>query len=395
MAVLRLPLIVVVAAIGLFVPRDASQPTAFLVVWVVYACWSVALLWWLFSRSAPGWTSWLSTFVDLVALVLLAGFSSGASSYLGPVFYLYPIAVAFQYRPRLTATVGFLIAGAYVVSWLPNLGRDGGPAVPLVVWLYGALLLWLASASTALTLFLVRRSRYVLELLEVQRELTGEAIQTASRERSRVSEELHDGPLQDLVVLHRLLEEMGEDVDDVRLEHSDALLTEVAAALRGTVSELHPQVLDSRGLSESLEDLAHRQHRRTTVHTDLDEVGPMSSSSLVHGVLRELLNNVDRHAHAENVWVELRRTPAEVTLTVEDDGVGLEPGALHKGVAAGHIGLASLRLRISEIGGNVLVGPRPIRGTRVVATVPVEPVTTSLAAMSHPDRPEGLPSVVG
>jgi two-component system NarL family sensor kinase len=385
MSLLRLPLIVLVALIGLEVPRVDAKPTLFLAIWLVYAAWSLLVVWWMFKRPVSTWTSWVTTFVDLVCLVALAATSSGATSYLGPVFYLYPIAVAFQYRPRLTATVGFLIAIAYVVSWLPRLGRDGGPSVPLVVWLYAGLLLWVATASTALTVFLVRRSRYVLELLEVQRQLTAETVAVADRERARIAEDLHDGPLQNLIAVRRNLEELADDHGRSRLlAQSDALLSQTTEALRGTVTTLHPQVLAQLGLGPALHELLaqYRRQTRLIIHAELDAVGPLVLDDLLYGTARELLANVTKHARATEVWVLLSATGDGVTLEVVDNGTGLDPSSLAGKVAGGHIGLASRSLRISEVGGRIVIAPAKPSGTRVSVWLPA-------AARVAGDAPHG------
>ena len=373
-SILRLPLVALIGLIGLDVPRDHPHHVLFLAIWIVYAAWSVGVVWWMFQRPVPTWSSSLTTFVDLAAFTALAAASDGGTSYITPVFYLYPVAVAFYYRPRLTAVVGAVIALGYVATWLPHLGKSGGPSIPLVVWLYAGFLLWLATASTTLTVMLVHRSGYVLNLLNVQQQLTAETLALAETERARIAEELHDGPLQNLIAMRRNIEELGEqDPGSALLAQTDALLRDTTRALRGAVSVLHPQVLAQLGLCPALLELAgqyREQHLQLTVHTCMVDVGHLPAQDLLFSTARELLANIAQHAGADNVWLTLTHQADRIRLEVADDGSGFDPRVIPGRVAAGHIGLATRSVRIAELGGSITIGPRVPTGTQIRVDLP-------------------------
>ena len=89
--------------------------------------------------------------------------------------------------------------------------------------------------------------------------------------------------------------------------------------------------------------------------------------------LKEVLNNVVKHAHATEVWLRLRIEPTTFTLTVEDNGRGLPMEAGRDGVrpnrlAAGS-GLVNLEKRLAAIAGRCEIHSRPGHGTRVEMTV--------------------------
>jgi signal transduction histidine kinase len=84
--------------------------------------------------------------------------------------------------------------------------------------------------------------------------------------------------------------------------------------------------------------------------------------------LQEALTNVARHAHAKNVWVELRRDQEDVCLIVEDDGVGLEN---HAGNDGRGLGLLGLQERLGLLGGRLEVETAAGQGTRLVLRLPV------------------------
>ncbi len=78
-------------------------------------------------------------------------------------------------------------------------------------------------------------------------------------------------------------------------------------------------------------------------------------------ILGEALRNVQRHAHADRVWLTLRQTEDRVVLSVADDGVGMEPGNdLDMLAARGHFGLVGISERASRIGARLeLAGREP------------------------------------
>lgn len=385
-ALLRLPLIALMLMIGPLVEEPRLHTGAYLGVIVGFGCWASAVLAWSFTWPVPRWAAPLTTLVDLVALAALAALSGGGTSYVTPVFYLYPVFVVFHYRPVLTGVVGAVIAVAYLGVWLENLGRRGGPSLPGVVWLHFGLLSWLALASTVLTAVLTRRSVTMLGLLDAQQRVTAEAMAANQRHDAELAERLHDGALQDLFAVRRNLEQLQDPTDqtdpDLRrrlLAQSDTLLQETVAALRGTVSSLHPQVLAQLGLAPALRELADHTARRTGLEVRLELLpGPPpawptpTEDALMHSAARELLANIARHAQARHVWLELSREPRRLRLRVADDGIGFDPTAASRKIEQGHIGLASHTARLAAAGGHLELSRRHPTGTIAEVELPLD-----------------------
>jgi two-component system NarL family sensor kinase len=189
-----------------------------------------------------------------------------------------------------------------------------------------------------------------------------------------VAEHLHDGPLQTLLAARLDLDEIRERNDDPALEAVHAALQQTAAALRSTVTELHPQVLAQLGLTPAVRELVRQFESRGdyTVEADLDEVGKPDSQQLLYRAARELLANIGKHARASTVRVGLSRRADRVVLTVVDDGNGFDPAMVASYVADGHIGLGSLLARFDAMGGSMQIHSVVGRGTQVTATSPPE-----------------------
>jgi two-component system NarL family sensor kinase len=347
------------------------HPDVFAGLLIGYA--AVALGWLIFVlvRDVGPWAGWVSTAADVTAVVALCVVSGGATSVLLPVFFLLPISVAFQYRPRLTAIVGVCTAVGYQVVWIVYSKRDDAVGFPDEVYLYFGFLLWLAAATTALSYVLVRRSATVISLMDVRRQLIAESMGAEERERRQLAEDLHDGPLQNVLAARLDVEEALERNPDDMLVAAESALRETAAQLRSTVTTLHPQVLAQLGLTAALRELADLYARRGFEMTvSVDDVGHPDCQELLYRVARELLTNVSKHARAATIELALTRAGGRTTLTVADDGAGFDPAVVPERVAQGHIGLASHIVRVESLGGTFDVTSSPGSGTRVVVTVP-------------------------
>jgi MYXO-CTERM domain-containing protein len=87
-------------------------------------------------------------------------------------------------------------------------------------------------------------------------------------------------------------------------------------------------------------------------------------------IVQESLTNVVRHASARSVVISLGYGPAEVTISIIDDGKGDEPrNGGHPATSDGY-GLIGMRERTAAIGGHIAIGPRTQGGFQVVATLP-------------------------
>lgn len=375
-AVLRLPLIMLVAILVWIWEVDHWLPEVYV---VVLGTWAVAAVIWLVlvsrSPTLPRWADWASTGIDVLVVAVLCLVSGGATAALLPVFFLLPIAVAFQDRPVLTAVLGVGTAVTYLAVWIVYSKRDDNVGLPNVVYTQFGFLLWSAVAMTALCVVLVRRQARVLALQELRRQLVSEAMQADERHNREVAEHLHDGPLQTLLAARLDLDEVRERVDDPALEAARDALQQTAAALRSTVTELHPQVLAQLGLTPAVRELLRQfeSRGRYMVEAELEEVGKPESQQLLYRAARELLNNIHKHAGATTVRVTLSRVADRILLTVADDGRGFDPAVIGSYVADGHIGLGSLLARFEAMGGSMQVQSTAGKGTTVIATSPPEP----------------------
>ncbi|PWW21253.1 signal transduction histidine kinase [Geodermatophilus normandii] len=201
-------------------------------------------------------------------------------------------------------------------------------------------------------------------------------------ERERLAQEVHDTLAQgytSIVVLSQTAAALVA-ADPGAAREKLAVIEEVArdnlAEARAVVAAFRPVALDGSTLVEALRQLAGRFARETGLEVRVDTAaldgmaldgapGLRTDEEVV--LLRgaqEALTNVRRHAGASAVVLRLARVGGQVSVHVEDDGVGFDPAAVRGA------GLEGLRGRVAQVGGEVDVASAPGAGTRVTVRVP-------------------------
>jgi two-component system NarL family sensor kinase len=312
-----------------------------------------------------------ATAVDIVAISLLAVLSGGAFSHVRLAFFMVPVAVAFRFRPTITAAATVVTTSAYVLQAVLHPAIHQPQAVRLIATQAG-FLLWVGVACVLLSMFLARRTALVARLADSRSRLLADALEAEQRERKALAEALHDEAIQNLLSARHELEEAGEVQSHPALGRADDALVVTVGQLREAVFELHPYVLEQAGLEAALRTIAQQAASRAGVDMELELAyrDRHPREQLVFSAARELLANVVQHADAKHVTVRLFAADGELALVVEDDGRGFPPDHLADRLAEGHVGLASQRVRIEAAGGSMRVSSAPGEGTRVEIRVP-------------------------
>lgn len=212
----------------------------------------------------------------------------------------------------------------------------------------------------------------IAALTASREELLGQVMTASETERRRISEAIHDGPLQDVLVARQEIGELAAASPTEGLDRAMVCLRDASQRLRDATFELHPAVLEQVGLAAAVEQLATFTARRTgiDVETNIDYPTQLPIDPILFGVVRELLSNVVRHSQAGRARIDLVVDGSTCRLDVADDGVGMTDEQAARRLAQGHIGLASHRARVEAAGGrfsNVDVAV----GTHVRVELPV------------------------
>jgi two-component system, NarL family, sensor kinase len=137
---------------------------------------------------------------------------------------------------------------------------------------------------------------------------------------------------------------------------------------------LHPVTLAQGGLAAAIKATADVHARRGGFEVTLD-LAPDASGvrdQLIVSLAQELLNNVAQHAHASDVTITLRRTRDDIVFEIVDDGRGMEPARPREALDGGHVGLASIAMRVESCGGRLELASGAGEGTRVRVVLPAD-----------------------
>ena len=192
-------------------------------------------------------------------------------------------------------------------------------------------------------------------------------------ERRRLARELHDETLQSLIALKQRIQltrlAAKDETQIAALDNLEVLGEQAIRELRLLTHALRPIYLEDLGLVAALGALAQETSQRAglAVKFQLRGVERRLSPEVelaLYRMAQELLSNIVRHAQAASAFVCLQYDPAQVTLEVQDDGVGFVPPARPTEFAhQGHYGLLGLHERAELIGARLEILSEPGKGS--------------------------------
>ena len=213
-----------------------------------------------------------------------------------------------------------------------------------------------------------RRDQALARLLEAQEE-----------ERVRIAADLHDDTIQAMTAALLRLDSVQRvltpgDQAHARVARARDTLAEAIERTRKLTFDLRPQLLEAEGLTAAISDLAHHAANHGGFELELD-LGLARYSdvieSLVFRTIHEALINIQRHANAERVCIEIRDVDGLISGTIADDGSGFDvASARARARATHHFGLDNSAERLRLAGGNLTLLSTPGEGTRVTFALP-------------------------
>jgi signal transduction histidine kinase len=301
------------------------------------------------------------------------------------LFYLVPIilsALWLGWREGCTVSVICI-----VVRVGGDLVHGGDKSTPLsIFWNRTAFLILyvmlvgllhaLISLQRQLELRVRQRTAALAQALQARDELQRQLFQTASRERSSIGHELHDGLGQHLTATALAAKMLSSELESTGHPAVADALTIVKmtqdgiAQTRQMARGLLLAAIEPEQLTAELEELCEGLQREygitcrfaaTGTPTGLD----VTKASHLFYIAHEAARNAVRHAKASQVDIELKTLPEVLELGITDNGSGL-PAPDEKLTG---MGLRIMAHRSELIGGRLAIGPAPGSGARVTCTL--------------------------
>jgi signal transduction histidine kinase len=219
---------------------------------------------------------------------------------------------------------------------------------------------------------------------------TNQALQNAQRrliaesekERKHLAREIHDQIIQDLLSTNYQLEELGtQNKNSEKLQNDLFLIREnirsMIDELRNICGTLRPPTIDSLGLNAAIQSFAQEWSKRSGVKINLDldpEIGRLSEAIelSIYRIVQEGLNNIHKHASANQAYIALRRiSPRALMISIEDDGEGMDEEVTPiKFSKEGHFGLMGIDERVTLLGGRLRIQNKEEGGLLIQAEIP-------------------------
>jgi signal transduction histidine kinase len=206
-------------------------------------------------------------------------------------------------------------------------------------------------------------------------ELQARELETEARISRDIGMDLHDGVGQRLTALSLAAAGLERQLAGHPAQSTMQLLTrefsDCIAQVRACAHRLAPLEAQRLGLGRALQILAEDTSASSGVHctcdidATLDVHGPLGEDLL--RIAQEAISNAIRHGHASRVRISLQRLGDEGLLSIADNGTGMGPDACVDG-----LGLRSMRLRASRVGGRLALDPSHDGGLRVLCRFPWE-----------------------
>jgi PAS domain S-box-containing protein len=221
--------------------------------------------------------------------------------------------------------------------------------------------------------------RMVDERTSALRQLSSRLMKIQDEERRRIARELHDGLGQNLAAakmrLDSLLQLNPTHASAQDVSETVEIIERAIQQVRSVSHLLHPPLLDEVGLLSALhwylEGLTKRSSIKTSLAVTPDDFPRLAPEleTAVFRIVQEALTNVYRHSGASLAHVGLNWHLGNVTITVQDDGKGIEERIAEMKSGGVGVGIGGMRQRAREFGGDLrLVNTHP--GTLVEVVIP-------------------------
>jgi PAS domain S-box-containing protein len=226
----------------------------------------------------------------------------------------------------------------------------------------------------------IERTAELSSALFQLRRLSAHAHSVREEERKRIAREIHDELGSLLVALKLDVNWMARRVSDReevarKCGAMNRLIESAVENVGRIITDLRPSILDHQGLIAALEWQVQEFADATEMQCDADiEVAPGAQApegqlaTAVFRIFQEMLSNVARHSKASWVRIRIALSAGQLTMEVQDNGVGADASALDDTRSYGVMGM---RERALHFGGTLHIESRRGKGTQARLVIPL------------------------
>lgn len=294
----------------------------------------------------------------------LMGFGGALWLALNATIYVFLLSssILTQGWPKVAAVAAVSMALFFLVP-----SRTGGVLQPAGFWMSAIAAVWVLHRYY-LDSRLARASRHsVMYRFEAQ--------QAREEERQRIAADFHDGPLQSFIGLQMRLEivrkllERDASAAGEELRQVQELCKSQVSELRAFVRSMRPTEMDGASLGASISRMVEHFQKDTGIaasflSSEYLEPTETQVSLEVIQIVREALNNVQKHSHATRVAVTMEKRGDYLEIRIDDNGGGFPFSGSYTldELELLRLGPVSIRRRVRALGGDMQVESKPGQG---------------------------------
>ena len=199
------------------------------------------------------------------------------------------------------------------------------------------------------------------------------------KDRQRIARELHDTSLQNLAHLVHKIElsslYIDQDILKAKLELSvvNKILKDTIGEIRNTIFDLRPMTFDDLGLKAAIERLLScmNESKKYIIEQKIEDVSCETSDLIllsIYRVIQECLNNIDKHASAQNIWIKCRKKENRYIIDIRDNGKGFDVVDIPPDK---HFGLSMMKERVELLKGKMTLSSEVNKGTKLHVEIPL------------------------
>lgn len=321
---------------------------------------------------APLLTLSIDTICFIGWFLLTANSGYGGALWLalnGAVYiFLLSSAIVNQEWPKALGVAGACIFAAFLAP------SDTSILQPIMIWCAVIAAVWVLHRRF-LEARLSRAARHsVMYRFEAQ--------QAREDERQRMAADFHDGPLQSFIGFQMRLEILKKmlardpNMALEELKELQELCRSQVGELRAFVRSMRPADVDGSSLGASISRMVEQFQKDTGITASFrsgDYLDPAETevSLEILQIVREALNNVQKHAHASRVAVSINKRGEYIEIGVDDNGAGFPFSGSYtlEELDLLRLGPVSIRRRVRALGGDLSIESRPGQGAGVKVRV--------------------------
>lgn len=334
---------------------------------IAYVCYSLYALWRAMeSDGGPLITLAADTFAFVAWVVLTADSAYGGMFWLGFTATCYIFLLACSVLTQHWTRLAGVVAVCFILVLLSP--YPAAPTLrPIVIW------------AGALSGVWVLHKRYLEDRLSgASRQsvlFRYEAQRAREDERQRIAADFHDGPLQSFIGFQMRLEivkkmlarDTASGVEE--LKQLQELCRSQVSELRAFVRSMRPADVDGSSLGASISRMVDQFQKDTGISAsflsgDYPDPAETEVSLELLQIVREALNNIQKHSRATRVAVTISKRGDFLEISVDDNGNGFPFSGAYSldELDALRLGPVSIRRRVRAIGGDMSVDSRPGHG---------------------------------